>query len=110
MLHPHNKPQPLPADPLPGSTFPAPQVCPKLMLRQASFERAFRELNRRDGRLPIMDASPALPELKKSARRMIEDALSRLSEVEPAGIADAALDGEPPFFLRLAGSWEEDAA
>lgn len=88
----------------------AEPTCTKLRLRQASFERAFRELNRRDGRLPIMDAGPELPELKKSARRMIEDALTRLSEVEPWATPEAPLDGEPPFFLRLAGSWEEDAA
>lgn len=82
----------------------------KLKLRQASFERAFRELNRRDGRLPIIEAGPELPELKKSARRMIEDALTRLSEIEPDAIPTDSADGEPPFFLRLAGSWEEDAA
>lgn len=75
----------------------------ELNLRYAGFERAFRQLN---SKLPISDAGPEVPALKNAARRMIESALSKLAEIEPAQVSDIT---EMPFTLRLVGTWEEDA-
>lgn len=78
----------------------------KLHLRNAGFERAFRQLN---AKLPIADVGPEVPALKDAARRMIEDALAKLAEVEPVQAADLVNDSDVPFTLRLVGTWEEDA-